>query len=167
MLVWLKIFLSTLVAIALALPLFYPSMSSGFIQEMQAVGMYGAIAIVIGFLVLVFFYCKDLQKILELVKPEHRAASPKSVWLMFLIPYNFVEDFFIVYHVSKSIEREVASGALLLHSKYYGLVSGLGWCSAQIFSIFPGVLGQLGGAVALVLWVLHWYFIRKVIRLLS
>lgn len=48
------------------------------------------------FLTLIFFYCRDLERSLSLVRPSARTAKPKSVWLMFLIPYNFVEDFFIV-----------------------------------------------------------------------
>ena len=163
----LKLALTLLVSIALALPFFYPSVASGFLTEMKMLGVAGSLFVIALFLLLVFFYCKDLQKILELIKPENRRTKPKSVWLMFLIPYNFIEDFFIIYHVSASLEREAKDNASLGDLTSNGSKSGIGWCAAQILSLLPGVLGQIAGVLAIVLWVVHWRFIRVTIQSLE
>lgn len=161
-----KLILSLFVAAALALPFFAPSYGSGFMREMQMLGVVGSLAVVAVFLALVFFYCRDLQSVLERVKPEHRNAKPKSVWLMFLLPYNFIEDFFIMYNIAMSLAREASQNPALGFNKSYGLRSGIGWCSAQIASLLPGVVGQTAGLVALILWIAHWMFVRKALRLL-
>ena len=162
-----KLALTLLVVIAFSLPFFYPSLGSGFLEELELLGVGGALVLFSGFLVLVYFYCKDLQKILTLIAPANRAATPRSVWLMFLIPYNFVEDFFIVYHVSQSIERESGSNPALGELKSFGLYSGVGWCVAQIVTLAPGELGRMASVVAIGLWVVHWRFVRRVIDSLS
>jgi len=95
-----KIFLTFAVGIALTYPFVAPSGSGGVLTEVEALGIGGAIAIVTLFLLAIFFYCRDLQRILELISPASRSAEPRSVWLMFLLPYNFIEDFFIMYNIS-------------------------------------------------------------------
>lgn len=163
----LKIVLTLLVVVAFALPFFYPSLGSGFLEELEILGVGGAIFVLGIFLVFVFFYCKDLQKTLELIEPEHRAASPKSVWFMFLIPYNFIEDFFIVKNIAVSIRNEAKNNLAINDLKYFGLYSGIGWCTAQIFSLAPGYLGKTASLIAIVLWIIHWKFIRKTNKRLS
>lgn len=163
-LIILKIILTVFVGIALFIPIIYPSWSSGVLRELQFLSTPGTILVITVFFLLVYFYCKHLQQTLELIQPENRAAEPKSVWLMFLIPYNFIEDFFIIYNVSKSLEREATRNAVMKVFKGYGLYSGIGWCTAQIVSIFPGILGQTGGLIAIVLWFVHWRFIRLAIK---
>ena len=118
------------------------------------------------FLLLVFFYILDLIKTLKLVSPAARKAQPKSVWLMFLLPYNFIEDFFIVANVAKSLEAEAAVNPALASFKSFGMVSGLGWCVAQIISLIPHPLGSLAGLMAMGLWGWHWAFIRRVNKVL-
>lgn len=160
-----KLILTFIVCVVIALPFFFPSLESGFLRDFKLLGVTGSIVVIIVFLVLVFFYCRDLHKTLELVQPINRTASPRSVWLMFLIPYNFIEDFFIIYHVSKSIEQESKNHSSL--TKRSGITFGLGWCIAQILSILPGFVGLLSGTIALILWLAHWYFIKQTIGRLS
>ena len=163
----LKLLLTALVTVALALPFFIPSMGSGMLEELQRLGGFNATVLITVFLLLVYFYCKDLQRVLTLIKPKNRAAKPNSVWLMFLIPYNFIEDFFIVYSVSKSLSNNEQRSIKYRINEDFGLLSGLGWCAAQILSLLPGIAGQLAGLLALVLWIIHWRFIRTCIRKLN
>ncbi len=161
-----KAVLSIFVGAALALPILMPEYGSGFMREMQILGLTGSLIVIAVFLALVSFYCRDLQRVLDKIQPQNRNAKPNSVWLMFLLPYNFIEDFFIMYNIAVSIKREAAQNSSLQFSKRYGLFSGIGWCSAQIISLLPGVIGQTAGLVALILWVAHWVFVRKALRLL-
>lgn len=99
--------------------------------------------------------------------PDARSGVLASVWLMFLLPYNFVEDFFIVGNVSRSIRAEAATNARLAGLTGFGFVSGFGWCAAQIVSLLPNAVGELAGGVALLCWGVHWRLVVKVNRLLS
>ena len=162
-----KIALTIPVAYALAYPFLNPTVDAGMFRELKMVGPIAGIAITAAFLVAVFLYCRDLQRTLALVRPDSRAASPRSVWLMFLLPYNFVEDFFIIANVAKSLRREAQHNQALRSFKGFGLVSGFGWCSAQIVSLIPHEVGSLAGVLALLAWVIHWRFIRNANRLLS
>lgn len=157
-----KMVLTALVVAAFSLPLLYPSLGSGLLEELETFGYAGAAAVFATFLVFVFFYCKDLQKTLELISPGNRASKPNSVWLMFLIPYNFVEDFFIINNVSKSVKDESKTNPALGHLRYFGYYSGIGWCAAQIVSLAPGYIGKSASLVAIVLWIVHWHFIRSI-----
>lgn len=157
-----KLFLTALVCIALALPYFYPRMSSGFLIEMQSLGFEYSVVTVFLFLLLVFLYCKDLQRCLELISEGNRETAPRSVWLMFLIPYNFIEDFFIIHNLSLSIKNEAKSGSTIPDGGRYGVRSGIGWCAFQLLSLMPGVVGQISGIIALILWIVHWRFIRQI-----
>ena len=167
LLLLLKIILTVFIGIALLLPFYRPSAGSGFLIEMQLLGVTASLFLAAFFLILIFFYCKDLQQTLELVEPENRHAKPKSVWLMFLIPYNFIEDFFIVYNVAKSLKNNEKHHVPFNQPSDYGLYTGLGWCAAQIISLFPGMLGKVAGLLAIILWVIHWRFIRSVIKALN
>jgi len=157
-----KIVLTLLVVAAFLLPIFHPSLSSGFLEEMEVLGVGWALGVLAIFLVFVFFYCKDLQKTLELIVPENRTAAPRSVWLMFLIPYNFIEDFFIVHNVSTSIRAESKTNPALNQLRYFGFISGIGWCTAQIFSLAPGYVGKTASLLAIIFWIVHWRFIRSI-----
>ncbi|POA31817.1 MULTISPECIES: hypothetical protein [unclassified Pseudomonas] len=167
LLVVFKVLLTLPVAWALAWPLVHPSVAGGIFSELEALGSIGAWILTLVFLIAVFFYCRDLQRSLTLVKPSSRVASPRSVWLMFLLPYNFIEDFFIVAHVARSLRREARHNKALGSFKSFGLFSGLGWCTAQIVSLLPNELGSLGGALALPLWIVHWQLVRRVNRLMA
>lgn len=156
-----KIALTLPVAYALADPFLNPAASGGVFKEIEVLGLYGAIALGIVFLAAVFLYCKDLHRSLALVSPGARQAAPGSVWLMFLIPYNFVEDFFIVANVARSLQREAQRNAALHSFKHFGWVSGMGWCAAQIVSLLPHAVGSIAGVLALPLWIVHWRLIRR------
>jgi hypothetical protein len=162
-----KIFLSLIVALSAIYPYLYPSDKSGSIETVAEFGIAGSLAIVVVFFAAVAFYCKDLEKCLRLIQPENRSAQPKSVWFMFLLPYNFIEDFFIIINISESLQNELKSNPRLKQVKDNGLVTGMGWCIAQILSLIPNLGGQIAGAIALVLWIWHWSFIKKVNKLLG
>lgn len=158
----LKLLLTVPVAVALAYPLVVPGANAGVFRELALAGPVGAALIGIAFLAAVALYCRDLARSLERVAPESRAATPRSVWLMFAIPYNFVEDFFIVDNVARSLEREARRNGALRSFRTFGRRTGLGWCTAQIVSLVPHEIGSLASLVALVLWVAHWRLIRRV-----
>ncbi|MFN3986674.1 MAG: hypothetical protein ACK4KV_14360 [Rhodocyclaceae bacterium] len=162
-----KIVLTIPVAYALVYPFLNPDVSGGIFKEFEVLGLVGSIIFAAVFLALVFLYCRDLSRSLALVRPSARTASPRSVWLMFLIPYNFVEDFFIVANVANSLRAEAQSNKALLPFRRFGMVSGLGWCSAQIVSLLPNELGAVAGALALPLWIVHWRLIRRVNAVLA
>ncbi len=128
----------------------------GFLAEVRMLGPWGTAALAAGFLLAVAAYARDLQRVLEAVPEPLRAARPKSVWLMLLIPYNFVEDFWIVGHVAASLKAR-AGGA----QGSFGLISGLGWCSLQIVSLVPHPVGSLAGLLAVPLWLWHWAYVRR------
>lgn len=161
LLILLKIALTLLLVACVVLSISNGS-GSGVLREVEQLGVVGSFIVLIIFFILVAFYCRDLQSILQLIEPHNRAASPKSVWLMFLIPYNFIEDFFIVANVSKSIKRQSKTTLELQHIPTYGIFSGLGWCVAQIVSFAPDTLGQVASLIAIALWVIHWRLMFKI-----
>ncbi|WP_310428920.1 hypothetical protein [Chamaesiphon sp. VAR_48_metabat_135_sub] len=156
-----KIALTIPVAYALTYPFLHPTVAGGVLKEVMMLG-WGGIMTTIGFLVLVFLYCRDLQLSLSLVSPAARQAAPRSVWLMFLFPYNFVEDFFIIANVASSLRKESERNSKLQLFKSFGLVTGLGWCTAQIVSLLPNAVGAVAGMLALPFWIAHWVLIRRV-----
>jgi hypothetical protein len=141
--------------------------AGGIFKEVEALGFPASVVLIAAFLVIVFMYCRDLQRSLSLVRPSARTAAPRSVWLMFLIPYNFVEDFFIISNVASSLRREAQHNTALNSFKSFGTVSGLGWCAAQIVSILPHEIGSVAGVMTFLLWVIHWRFIRRVNAVLA
>ena len=161
-LILVKIVLTLPVTYALAYPFLNPSVAGGVFKEVEMFGLLGSVVLVAAFLAIIFLYCRDLYQSLSLVRPSARAASPRSVWLMFLIPYNFVEDFFIIANVANSLRREAQHNVALHPFKHFGMVSGLGWCAAQIVSLLPNAIGSIAGVLTLLLWIVHWRFIRQV-----
>lgn len=166
-LILLKLALTVPVAYALAYPFLHPGTSGGVFKEVEMLGIFGAIVLVLVFLALVFLYCRDLQQSLALVQPAARKAEPRSVWLMFLLPYNFVEDFFIIANVARSLQQEAQTNPALQSFKSFGMWSGMGWCGMQIVSLLPNELGSFAGFLALPLWIIHWRLIRKVNAVLA
>jgi hypothetical protein len=162
-----KLFATALVALALAYPFLDPDARAGVLGSVAKVGIPALVLLVAAFLAAVALYCRTLQRCLDRIRPEARAAHPRSVWLMFLIPYNFVEDFFIVHNVARSLRAEAAVNPALAGVRSYGAASGLGWCTAQIVSLMPNQAGELAGAVALVLWIVHWRFVARTTALLG
>lgn len=162
----LKLLATAGVSLLLALPFVDADARSGVLASVTRIGLPALLVSVAAFLAAVAFYCRSLQTCLERIRPEARTASPRSVWLMFLIPYNFVEDFFIVRAVATSLRAEAVANPVLGQLRGFGTVSGLGWCTAQIISLLPNLVGEAAGAVALVLWIVHWRFIARVNALL-
>ena len=162
----LKIILSIPIGVGLAYPFLRPDISGGILGELQIFGPVGATAAMAIFLLLVLFYALDLIKTLELVSSTSRKAKPNSVWFMFLLPYNFIEDFFIVWNVANSLKAESMVNSALARFKSFGVISGLGWCFAQVFSLIPNQIGAVSGLAAIALWILHWLFIRRANRAL-
>lgn len=166
-LIVIKVALTIPVAYALAYPFLNPAADGGVFKEVETLGVFASLVLVATFLAAVFLYCRDLYRCLSLVSPGARKASPRSVWLMFLIPYNFVEDFFIVANVAGSLRQEAVGNAALHRFKSFGMASGLGWCAAQIVSLLPHSIGSIAGALAVPLWIAHWRLIRQINAALS
>lgn len=157
----LKIILSIPIGIGIAYPFWHPDISGGLLAELKLFGPFGSVIAIMVFLALILFYALDLIKCLKLVSPTSRKAKPNSVWFMFLLPYNFIEDFFIVYNVSKSLKAEAAVNPALAAFKSFGMISGLGWCVAQVVSLIPNQIGSVAGLVAIGFWIWHWGYIRR------
>ncbi|MGQ3054007.1 MAG: hypothetical protein ACT6S0_19690 [Roseateles sp.] len=166
-LILVKIALTVPVTYALASPFLSPSVAGGVFKEVETLGIFGSVVFAALFLAMVFLYCRDLYRALSLVHPSARKASPRSVWLMFLIPYNFVEDFFIISNVASSLRQEAQHNIALHPFKSFGMVSGLGWCAAQIVSLLPNEVGSIAGVIALPFWIIHWRFVRRVNAVLT
>lgn len=136
--------------------------AGGFFTETERLGSWGLV-LAASFLTCVVLYCRDLERLLVAVDPPARAASPRSVWLMMLVPFNFVEDFFIVENLARSLEAQWRSKPrFAMHGT--GRALGLTWCSLQIVSLLPSELGLVAGALAVPPWLLHWAFVRRVRR---
>ncbi len=144
-----------------------PEGQAALASYVDAIGSVGIFASASAFLIAIALYCRTLSRCLFLIEPEHRAAEPTSVWLMFLIPYNFIEDFFIVGKVARSLRQESSTNRKLHGLKHFGIWSGTGWCTAQLLSFAPGSIGELAALVGGFLWARHWQFIAKVNRLMA
>lgn len=162
-----KITLSIIVTICALYPIIYSTESPKIIESIISIGIGTSIIVFLVFFTAIGFYCKSLQKILELIAPENRKINPKSVWYMFLMPYNFIEDFFIIINISNSIEQEAKNNKKIEMQKDFGMTTGISWCIAQILSFIPNYTGQIASIVGLVLWIIHWRFINKTTRLLK
>ncbi|HHL4083507.1 hypothetical protein [Burkholderia sola] len=163
----LKAILSIPIAFGLAYPLVYPSEDGGVLGEIAVLGPIGSIVVIAVFLALVYAYASDLRTILKSVSWGSRVAEPNSVWLMFLLPYNFIEDFFIISNVAKSLEAESRINPALSGLRSFGRISGIGWCAAQVLSLIPNIIGSIAGGVAVFLWVWHWVFVRRTNKMLA
>jgi FtsH-binding integral membrane protein len=166
MLLFLKLIATAGVSLLLSLPLINEDARAGVLASVAKIGLPALLILIVMFLAAVAFYCRSLQRCLELIRPEARAASPRSVWLMFVIPYNFIEDFFIVHNIVKSLRAEASVNPVLSHLRSFGAISGLGWCTAQIISLVPNQIGEIAGVMALGLWAIHWRFIAQINLLL-
>lgn len=162
-----RISLTILLVLWASLPYFDKTGSKNALDAILSIGIAGSILFVLAFFIMVAFYCKTLQRCLELIRPENRKATPKSVWYMFLIPFNFIEDFFIVINISNSIEEEAKINPKLAAIKDFGMVTGIGWSIAQVLSFIPNYIGQVAGGIGFILVIIHWLFVAKINRLLS
>ena len=160
-LVCVKIILSIPIGVGLAYPFFDKEAAGGVLRDIQLLGTAGTALAFSLFLVLVFFYARDLRRSLALVSSTSREAKPDSVWLMFLLPYNFIEDFFIVANVARSLRTEARINPALAGFKSFGFFSGIGWCAMQVISLIPNQVGTMASAAAIVLWLWHWIFVKR------
>ncbi|KUZ75158.1 hypothetical protein WI38_33815 [Burkholderia ubonensis] len=163
----LKAILSIPIAFGLAYPLIYPTEDGGVLSEIEMLGTVGGIVVVAVFLALVYAYASDLRTTLKSVSRGSRVAEPNSVWFMFLLPYNFIEDFFIISNVAKSLEAESRINPALSGLRSFGRISGIGWCLAQVLSLIPDTIGYIASGVAVLLWVWHWVFVRRANKMLA
>lgn len=147
-------------------PFIAPSNEESVLSEIYNIGIIPSLLIMLSFFVMVAFYCRTLQRCLTLISPENRKAKPNSVWYMFAIPFNFVEDFFIVINVANSIEGEKKSNVKLKNISDFGMVSGIGWSIAQVLSFIPNYIGQIAGVLGMVLVIHHWILITRINKLL-
>lgn len=161
-----KLSLSIIILLCAILPYLNSSDKSGALETISSIGVVGIAILIITFFVAIAYYCKALQKCLTLIAPQNRKATPKSVWYMFLMPFNFIEDFFIMINISNSLEEEAKHNNKLSGIKDFGMITGMGWSIAQILSFVPNIAGQIAGALGIVLWIIHWRFIIKINKLL-
>ncbi len=162
-----RVLLTALLVAWAVLPVINNSDNDSVLAEVYRMGWLLTGLIVIAFFAMVAFYCITLQKCLTLIKPENRRAQPKSVWYMFAIPFNFVEDFFIVINIANSIEKEKETNQRLKNINDFGMISGIGWSIAQVLSFIPNMIGQIAGLLGMILVVYHWLLIAKINRLLG
>ncbi|WP_164110239.1 MULTISPECIES: hypothetical protein [Sphingobacterium] len=162
-----RLILTTLLVAWAVLPYIDGSTNESVLGEIFKVGIVPSILIIGGFFIMVAFYCRTLQHCLTLIKPENRRAKPKSVWYMFAIPFNFVEDFFIVINLANSIEAEKKENSKIKGISDFGMVSGIGWSIAQILSFIPNIVGQIAGLLGMLLVIYHWRQIAKINKRLS
>jgi hypothetical protein len=144
-----------------ALPFLDHTTGSSTLNDIYQIGIIPSVLIMLAFFVMVAFYCSTLQKCLQLIKPENRKTSPQSVWYMFALPFNFVEDFFIVINLANSLEKEKASNEKLNNVTDFGMISGIGWCLAQVLSFVPNIVGQVAGLLGMILVIYHWILINR------
>lgn len=159
-----KLLLTLPVCALLTQPLWAPQWGAGILGEVHALGPTGAIVAVVAFFALVAAYCRHLQRLLAAVPPPARAAAPGSVWWMFAIPYNFVEDFFIVAAIAASLRND---GRVDPARQRRWRRLGLAWCGLQIASLLPGAVGVAAGAGALLAWAAHWALSVRLLRYLG
>lgn len=162
-----KISLSIIIALCALFPYINEADKPDIFENVLSIGIIGSAAIIIIFFTAIGFYCMDLKRCLELIEPKNRKANPKSVWYMFLMPYNFIEDFFIMINISNSLEEEAKENKKLENNNDFGMTTGIGWCIAQILSFVPNYAGQIASIIGLILWIIHWIFILKMNRLLE
>lgn len=162
-----KIVLSVLIGLLGIYPYLQGLNKPGSLDVLAHIGWLPALLVVLLFFTAIAFYCRSLETTLALIKPDNRMASPKSVWLMFVIPYNIIEDFFIMINVSYSLAAEAKTNRQLQRFKDFGLVTGLGWAIAQVMSFIPNEIGQVCGLIGLLLWIKHWILIVKINKALK
>ncbi|SED05802.1 hypothetical protein SAMN04489761_4133 [Tenacibaculum sp. MAR_2009_124] len=164
---FIKIILTALLVLIASFPYFQNGQAPGGLSELQYMGIIPSIILVVGFFTAIAFYCYTLQKVLQNVKPDNRTRKPKSIWFMYLIPFNFIEDFFIVIDVSNSLKNEMKTNKNLTKFGDFGLTLGIGWSVAQLFSFIPNIAGQISGLIGIILWIIHWVLLHRINKVLQ
>lgn len=146
---------------------FLSSTSSGIIGDFKLLGPQVFTITVIIFFAIVAWYCWTLERCLSLLPLNSRLRRPKSVWWMFIIPYNFTEDFFIIYDLAKSLEKtSLPTKNWLVRLDPNGMFTGIGWCSFQFLSLLPNDFGRAMSIGAIILWIPHWLIIENRLSIL-
>ena len=161
-----KIILTGLLMLIVINPYLEGGEIPGGLSELEQLGLIPSSIVGVAFFIAIAFYCRSLQRTLEMIQPQNRTRNPKSVWYMYLMPFNFIEDFFIVIDISNSLKEEMKSNEELIKFGDFGLVLGIGWSVAQLFSFIPNIAGQLAGLIGIVLWIIHWVLIEKINKVL-
>lgn len=162
-----RLILTGLLVAWAAMPYFDNSTNDSVLNEIFRVGILPSFLTIGAFFIMVGFYCRTLERCLTLIKPENRKAKPTSVWYMFAIPFNFVEDFFIVINVANSLDEEKKTNIKLTNISDFGMISGIGWSIAQVLSFIPNFVGQIAGLLGMILVIYHWTQIAKINKLLA
>ena len=162
-----RLILTGLLVAWAVMPYFDNSTNDSVLNEIFRIGILPSLLIIGAFFIMVGFYCRTLQKCITLIKPENRKTKPTSVWYMFAIPFNFIEDFFIVINVANSIEEEKKSNVRLKNVSDFGMVSGIGWSITQVLSFIPNLVGQIAGLLGMILVIYHWTQIAEINKLLA
>lgn len=134
-------------------PLWAPQWGAGVLGEFAGLGIVWGSAAIAVFFGLVALFVMSLQRMLGAIPASARARSPRSIWLMCAIPFNFVEDFEIVTDIASSLRADGRTQRLTV-TWWWRL--GIAWAAAQIVSLLPGAVGLIGGALAIVAWIAHW-----------
>lgn len=147
----------------LAVPIWMPG-QRGLASELTMVGVPVAVGLATVFFGAVALYCRTLQRCLTLTRYEARVVSPLSVWWMWAIPYNFVEDFFIIDNIARSWRRDarIDTGRLRLWT-----VLGFTWATLQVLTICPAPVAWVATLPALIVWAWHWMFSVRILRSLT
>lgn len=154
--------LLTLLLVAIVCyPIYETGASPRILEELNYLGTWGTILVVLVFFGAIALYCRALQRLLEQVPANCRTRSPKSVWWMYLIPVNFIEDFFIMIDLSNTLKQTAEQQPALKKYGDFGLTLGLGWSIAQLLSLIPNMAGLVAGLIGLLLWVGHWYLVHQ------
>jgi hypothetical protein len=157
-----RVLLTALLVSWAVIPYFDNSGNDSILNEVFTIGILPSALIIGAFFTMVGFYCLTLQRCMTLIKPENRKTKPTSVWYMFAIPFNFVEDFFIVINIANSLEAEKKSNDKLKNISDFGMISGIGWSIAQILSFIPNYVGQIAGLLGMILVIYHWLQIANI-----
>ena len=73
-----KLLLTRPIVALLVWPFYDPRVQGGVFHDLQVLGPVGFALTALGFFALVYFYCRDLSRVVQLVSPAARAATPRS-----------------------------------------------------------------------------------------
>jgi len=116
------------------------------------------------------FYLLTLQKALARCDEPSRTTSPESVWLMLIPVFNFVYQFFLVSHISRSLGNEFARRGIGDADRAPGNSLGIVMCVLNLVT-FAGnrvpPFGSLISIAALVCWISYWKTIADYSRMIA
>jgi hypothetical protein len=109
-----------------------------------------------GIVVVVVFYLKNLQELLNECNPANRQMPSANVWLMFIPLFNIVYRFIMYPKISESLRLEFESRGATQPGDYLkGL--GLGMAITGTLSVIPfQPIRSIGGLAVLILMIIYW-----------